>query len=431
MEYFKLQIACLLIVLYVSFIYVREKISYKIKSSEPIFTCLLIVGVLNIFFDGATAYTVNHLAQIPNFLNRVLHFCFLSSLDIIVFLMFLYVMDISCGLPKKIWQKILLILPLVLNILVVIIFIPQLEFRFGKISNYSMGISAYTCFIMVLIYTIASLAVLFLSWKNIGQHKKIIISTTVVTLIFVSLYQMIYPQALISCLCPTIVIISSYLNMENPLFVKLKMHNKEMVSGFATLIENRDDNTGGHIKRTSEYVKILAQNLSSRGFFRDILTCEYIENLVMAAPMHDIGKIAIPDSILQKHGRLTAEEFEIMKSHSELGSKIIKKTFNNTGDDEYEKIAYEVALYHHEKWNGKGYPQGLLGEEIPLCARIMAVADVFDAISADRCYRAALPLDECFEIIKNGTGEDFDPVIAKLFLEMKDEILAVKETVYS
>ena len=140
----------------------------------------------------------------------------------------------------------------------------------------------------------------------------------------------------------------------------------------------------------------------------------------MAAPMHDIGKIAIPDSILQKPGRLTPEEFEIMKTHSERGGQILKKTFNNTGDDEYEKIAYEVAMYHHEKWNGKGYPKGLSKEQIPLSARIMAVADVFDAVSAKRCYRDALPLSECFEIIKNGSGQDFDSLIADLFLEMKD-----------
>lgn len=425
MEYFKLQIGCMLIIFYVTFIYIREQFSFKIKSREPIFQSFLICGILSIIFDGVTAYTVNHLEEIPDFLNRILHLCFLSSLDIIVFLMFLYICENSLGLPKKKWKRFLMILPLIINIFIVIIFIPKLEFRTGKITNYSMGISAYTCFIMAFIYTIISLIVLILSWKNIGRHKKINISTTIGTICFVSLYQMIFPQALITCLCPTIVIISSYLNMENPLFLKLKMHNKEMVMGFATLVENRDDNTGGHIKRTTEYVKMLAQELSYRGFYSEILTYDYIDNLVMAAPMHDIGKIAIPDSILQKPGRLTPEEFEIMKTHSERGGQILKKTFNNTGDDEYEKIAYEVAMYHHEKWNGKGYPKGLSKEQIPLSARIMAVADVFDAVSAKRCYRDALPLNECFEIIKNGSGQDFDSVIADLFLEMKDRVTEI------
>lgn len=163
--------------------------------------------------------------------------------------------------------------------------------------------------------------------------------------------------------------------MENPLFKKLRRYNSEMVMGFATLVENRDENTGGHIKRTTEYVRLLADELKSKGFFSDILTGEYIKNLVMAAPLHDVGK-----------------------------------------------IAYEVARHHHEKWNGKGYPDKISGGQIPLCARIMAVADVFDAVSAKRCYRDALPLEECFKIIEEGAGEDFDPVVGRTFLEMKQKI---------
>ena len=120
--------------------------------------------------------------------------------------------------------------------------------------------------------------------------------------------------------------------------------------------------------------------------------------------------------ILQKPGKLTSEEFDIMKTHAARGGKIIRETFGHLGDDEYEKMAYEVARHHHEKWNGRGYPDGLSQKEIPLSARIMAVADVFDAVSAKRCYRDALPLEECFRIIENGSGQDFDPVIAGCFL---------------
>lgn len=163
MEYFKLQIGCMLIIFYVTFIYIREQFSFKIKSREPIFQSFLICGILSIIFDGVTAYTVNHLDEIPDFLNRILHLCFLSSLDIIVFLMFLYICENSLGLPKKKWKRFLMILPLIINIFIVIIFIPKLEFRTGKITNYSMGISAYTCFIMAFIYIISSLIVLILS----------------------------------------------------------------------------------------------------------------------------------------------------------------------------------------------------------------------------------------------------------------------------
>ena len=208
-------------------------------------------------------------------------------------------------------------------------------------------------------------------------------------------YQMIYPQALLTSLVSVFVIIGAYLNMENPLLQKLRAHNKEMVMGFATLVENRDGSTGGHIRRTTTYVEMLAKELKNRGLYKD---------------------------------ELTAEEFDVMKTHAAKGGEIIKETFQSMGDDEYEKIAYQVARFHHEKWNGKGYPEGLSRKEIPLCARIMAVADVFDAVSAKRCYRDAMPLEQCFSIIENGSGQDFDPYITDVFLDMKEIITNIVES---
>ncbi len=208
-------------------------------------------------------------------------------------------------------------------------------------------------------------------------------------------YQMIHPQALLTSLVSVFVIIGAYLNMENPLLQKLRAHNKEMVMGFATLVENRDGSTGGHIRRTTTYVEMLAKELKNRGLYKD---------------------------------ELTAEEFDVMKTHAAKGGEIIKETFQSMGDDEYEKIAYQVARFHHEKWNGKGYPEGLSRKEIPLCARIMAVADVFDAVSAKRCYRDAMPLEQCFSIIENGSGQDFDPYITDVFLDMKEIITNIVES---
>ncbi|MGN1043175.1 MAG: HD-GYP domain-containing protein [Acutalibacteraceae bacterium] len=205
------------------------------------------------------------------------------------------------------------------------------------------------------------------------------------------------------------------------------MYNSEMVYSFATLIENRDENTGGHIKRTSIYVGLLAEELKKENFYCDIITDDFIKNLVMVAPLHDIGKISIPDSILQKPDKLTYEEYEIMKTHSAKGGKIIKESFVHTADDEYRNMAYEVARYHHEKWNGRGYPEGLSKEDIPLSARIMSVADVFDAISEKRCYREAMPLEKCFSIIQEGKGTDFDPILVDAFLNIRDEITKVHE----
>lgn len=206
------------------------------------------------------------------------------------------------------------------------------------------------------------------------------------------------------------------------MYTGLQNYHREMVMGFATLVENRDDSTGGHIHRTTEYVELLAKELKARGFYEEILTRDYIHNLVMAAPMHDVGKIAISDAILQKPGKLTEEEFAIMKTHAARGGEIIRETFGHLGNEQYETIAYDVARYHHEKWNGRGYPDGMQQTEIPLCARIMAIADVFDAVSAKRCYRDAMPLEQCFRIIEEGVGQDFDPIIAEVFLDIRPRI---------
>lgn len=211
-------------------------------------------------------------------------------------------------------------------------------------------------------------------------------------------------------------------------YERLLLHNQDMIYGFATLVENRDENTGGHIRRTSIYAELLARKLQETKEYGDKITDEFVECLSMVAPLHDIGKISIPDSILCKPGRLTAEEFEIMKSHSEKGGNIIRETFFHVSDEDYRDMAYDVARFHHEKWNGKGYPEGRSGTDIPLAARIMSVADVFDAVSEKRCYRDAMPLEECFRIIENGRGVDFDPVIADAFLGIKEIITDVRSS---
>ncbi len=222
---------------------------------------------------------------------------------------------------------------------------------------------------------------------------------------------------------------SALLEEDSINYEKQLVYSRNMIYGFATLVENRDENTGGHIKRTSVYSELLARKLKEKGIYSDEITEEFINSITMVAPLHDIGKIAIPDSVLCKPGKLTDEEFAIMKSHSSRGGIIIKETFAGIEDEYFKSMAYEVACHHHEKWNGRGYPDGLSGKEIPLSARIMAVADVFDAVSEKRCYRDAMPLDKCFSIISEGIGRDFDPVVAETFLEMRDEIIHIRETV--
>lgn len=333
MNFFKLQFGCLLVVFYIGFMYWRERRALKIKKHEPVFETLCISAVFNILLDGATAWSVNHLEIVPPVLNGILHLLFLCSLDFIVFTMFLYVIGISRKLPKSKKEKFLLVLPLVINLAAVAAFMPELEYREGAVSNYSMGISAYACFVMFAVYLLAALVCIFSSGKNFGHNKMITISTYIVASVIVVAFQMIFPELLFTSIVPTLAVAAAYLNMENPLIKKLHLHNQEMVMGFATLVENRDENTGGHIKRTTEYVRLLSHELRSKGFFTNILTDGYIKNLAMAAPLHDVGKIAIPDSILLKPGKLTDDEFDVMKTHAERGGEIIKKTFSGAGDD--------------------------------------------------------------------------------------------------
>ena len=147
------------------------------------------------------------------------------------------------------------------------------------------------------------------------------------------------------------------------------------------------------------------------------LSEDYIRNVMLAAPMHDIGKIKIPDSILNKPGKLTAEEFEIMKKHAAYGGDIIKKTITNVEEKAYCDVAYNIARYHHERYDGKGYPDGLKGTDIPLEARIMALADVYDALVSKRVYKDAFPKEKAIQIIEEGSGTQFDPALVPIFLD--------------
>jgi energy-coupling factor transport system substrate-specific component len=190
------------------------------------------------------------------------------------------------------------------------------------------------------------------------------------------------------------------------------------------MVESRDQNTGDHVKNTAEYTRIIMDEMVKEGIYKDLLTPELISDIYHSAPLHDVGKISISDTILNKPGKLTDEEFEKMKSHSEEGAMIIDRVMNSMpqSDAGYLKEARNLALYHHEKWDGTGYPTGLSGEEIPLSARIMAVADVFDALISERSYKKAFSFEKAIEIIKESSGTHFDPNIVKAFLNAKDEV---------
>lgn len=198
-----------------------------------------------------------------------------------------------------------------------------------------------------------------------------------------------------------------------------------MIAAMADIVENRDENTGGHIKRTARYVEIIAKTLKKQGKFPDVLTDRYISDMVVAAPLHDIGKIHVSDVILNKPGKLTEEEYQIMKSHAAAGRDLLNHTKQQLGDFEYLNLAVDMAAYHHEWWNGKGYPDGIKEEEIPICARIMAVADVFDALVSKRCYKKEMSLEKAYGIIREEKGTHFDPVVVDAFFAAVNEIEAI------
>jgi len=196
------------------------------------------------------------------------------------------------------------------------------------------------------------------------------------------------------------------------------------IMGIADLVESRSGETGQHVKRTSSLVNKILLQARKKGLWADVLTDDFIDCVTRAAPMHDLGKIVIPDAILNKPGKFTPDEFEVMKSHASAGGKIVHDIIGGVEDKDYVDIASDIANFHHEKWNGKGYPTGKKGAEIPLSARIMAVADVFDALVSERCYKKPMSYEDAFALIEREAGEHFDPQVVELFLELKDEIYA-------
>ena len=197
----------------------------------------------------------------------------------------------------------------------------------------------------------------------------------------------------------------------------------------ASLASTRDNETGNHILRTQGYVRVLCEHLAARGRHPDVLSPDGIRFITMAAPLHDIGKVGIPDNILLKPGALDDGEWRIMRTHAEMGAEAIRRAMAEDGGDTrpfgFLLAAIEIAHFHHEKWDGSGYPQGLKGDAIPLAARLMALADVFDALISRRVYKPPYPVEEAVDIILQGRGTHFDPELVDAFVEQKDEFFAI------
>ena len=204
--------------------------------------------------------------------------------------------------------------------------------------------------------------------------------------------------------------------------MQLEKMKSQTIMVLANMIDTRDTVTGVHVRRVSAIVETLVKKMRAARMYPEFLDDRYVLSITLAAPLHDIGKIKIPDTVLKKQGDLTEEEFELMKTHTIEGAKILQAFADEIEDNYYLLLGKDMAAYHHEWWNGKGYPYGLRGTKIPFCARVLAVADVFDALISKRSYKQQMTFDQAFEIIKKGSGGHFDPEIVDMFLRIRPEI---------
>ena len=211
---------------------------------------------------------------------------------------------------------------------------------------------------------------------------------------------------------------------------KINRLQNGLIMVLADMVESRDQCTGDHVRKTAAYTGIIMRQLRKDGLYPDQLTDEFIQDVENSAPLHDVGKIQVPDAILNKPGRLTDAEFDLMKTHTTAGSDVITRAMDTVSqeDSSYLAEARNLAHYHHEKWNGCGYPDGLKGEEIPLSARIMAVADVFDALVSRRPYKDGFGFEKAMDIIRESSGSHFDPNVVRAFVEASDEVYQVMQS---
>ena len=324
---------------------------------------------------------------------------------------------------------------LAVNLLVEVITAP-----FGLIFYYNTdGYHRGDYFIIYEVLYFISLVYLIVSMAIVGKkfnHRDIITIIMVLIILVAGIIPMTFFRinityiaiAICSCVCYIYYndLVQQDIQTEFALNQKKISNMQEhIISGLANLIENRDMETGKHIVRTSQYVKLLAEHARRDGVYSDIIDDHYIFLLSTLAPMHDIGKILVSDTILKKPARLTNSEYEKMKEHASSGGVVVREILNGITNEEYLSFASDIATYHHEKWDGSGYPLGLHGNDIPLSARIMAIADVFDALVSERCYKKPIDPEEAFRIIEEEAGVRFDAKLVEVFLRHKEDFLNI------
>lgn len=209
---------------------------------------------------------------------------------------------------------------------------------------------------------------------------------------------------------------------------KLVEMQDSIITGMASLVESRDNSTGNHIKRTSDEIRIFVEEIKKHKEFNNT-SDNFYTNIIKAATLHDLGKIAVDDTVLRKPGKFDTDDYEKMKKHSEEGARIVAAVLKDVDDEDFKKVAINIAHYHHERWDGNGYPMKLKGINIPIEARIMSLADVFDALVSKRCYKEAYSFDQAFEIIEENLGSQFDPELGKIFLSCREKLQKLYSTI--
>ena len=341
MQYIKLQIGCLLVILYIVITYIKATLKEKIPCNR-FFDALMVAAPWAVFFDGITAVTVNYRDFVPESVNRLAHLLFFIFMDITVIVTTMYMYDQIVGFSKrKKLKNIIIGIPGAVSILLIIAGINNLSYVHGATTDYSMGFSVYVCYVSLIIHYGAILYLIISRNKFLPRDKKMGTLSFIVIAGTILIVQIIFPEILLTSIFPTIMMLGIYVDFENPSTRKITLHNDNMVESFATLVENRDNNTGGHIRRTRAYVNLILHKMRYDSHYKDIVNKDYLINVSNAAPLHDIGKIATPDRILQKPGKLTDEEYAIMKEHAACGGDIIKDVFHNIDNKEFQQIAHE------------------------------------------------------------------------------------------
>lgn len=300
---------------------------------------------------------------------------------------------------------------------------------FGKIfyfseTGYSRGnlfIIYEFCFVAGIMHLIANLIKVGTKFRYRDKGSiYMVIVILLAGIVPMSLYKInISYIAIAICSCICYIYYNDLVQFDNR--EKVLGIQEHVISSLANLIESRDTETGEHIFRTKEYVRKLALLARSEGVYKKEISDDFIVLIQTLAPLHDIGKIVVSDRILKKPGKLTEEERTEMKKHAPEGGRIVREVLNGISDETYVSFAADIATYHHERWDGTGYPEGLKGEEIPLSARIMAVADVLDALVSARCYKEPMPFEQAIQEMKNESGTHFDPALIDVLLKHKEE----------